>query len=451
MNILFTLRAEKNKKGESPIEFSYTHGGERARLGCRITVNSNFFKDEKVTNKDPLFLIKNKKIDDIKAAYNTVLLTITSLGEEPKPAMVCEKMKEILFPHQTNSLKAASEESDIHKDFNQFIKDSVEGKRKYNNVSLIKESTIKSYKTTRNHLLNFFEHQGHEFLYSDLGEDFYIDFVDFLRYRPEKYKRYKKKDVNNDGSIDKEIKVLKTFLNYGIKQKWHNEHGFSKIMDRIGYDPKPFALAEKNLLQLINTPTFTDDRLQIARDLFLFGVIGCLRISDQMILSYDDNITSIDGGVILNFIPNKTNTSSGNIVSINIPDFGVDIINKYRGGEYLLPRFSEKEDTHKKEYNLALKELVSFMDWDDVIVKTTKKVAGVVEFETLRLKEKMTSHLQRKTGVTNYANSKKVSEVVARTLGGFTVDSRAFKQYIDIDDEKMNTASKLTWDAVLKK
>jgi integrase len=129
---------------------------------------------------------------------------------------------------------------------------------------------------------------------------------------------------------------------------------------------------------------------------------------------------------------------TGASVTIPLPSYAVDIINKYKtkAGKYVLPRLSNTN------LNLQLKTLAEKAGWTYLIPKVRHKQGIASEMKTVKGKcyrfcDHITTHTMRRTAITTLLMMG-VSETIVRTISGHAPGSKEFYKYVAIVQNYLN-------------
>ena len=161
-------------------------------------------------------------------------------------------------------------------------------------------------------------------------------------------------------------------------------------------------------------------KLSVHRDIFIWQcLVGC-RYGDLCRFTVDN----IDGGV-LQYVPRKTAEGRPVVVRVPLVPQAVEILERYGGGDRLLPVASNQK------YDAAIKECCR-------LAGLNRKVAvldPITRREELRpIYEVAGSHLARRTFVGNLYKALKDPDIIA-SMSGHAPGSTAFARYRDIDDD----------------
>jgi site-specific recombinase XerD len=277
------------------------------------------------------------------------------------------------------------------------------------------ENTIKAYKTALRHVREFVEYYRYPFSFDAATQEFYDRFTVYLR------------DTHHctDNTVGKQVSILKTFLSYGVKRKWHKNKAFQEWKVEKIASNKP-ALTREEFAVLRRLDLSANKRLEKVRDVFVFACFTGFRYSDIKQLRpehiQNDNI-------ILNSV--KTHT----IQRIPLAEPTKTILQKY--GNTLPDISNQKLNDYLKELG---KEAGLTRPYEIVQFKNGKRVA-----QTSELFELLTMHVARRTfatlaqdagmpikdvmGVTGHTKSETLQKSYTRTTDKALQAS--YNQFID--------------------
>jgi len=314
--------------------------------------------------------------------------------------------------------------------FERFIAESVTGKRVQPNGKKIGLGTIANYTDTLKLLKKFSE--KYKFL---------------LRIRPVKRlnareliveKNYWKKFYNRftgylyddcgyyDNYMGSSVKNIRTFFSYLNKDKNIDTGQFYKQFYVRNEDISIFPLMPEELNFLIFNKSFEDalsKRLKEAKDFIVFGCTVALRFSDLNALK-KNNIRKINAGYFMEVRSIKTNTET----LVKLPQYAVDIINRYKARKKLLPQFNISN------INKYIKELTEKAGFTQTVLVTRHRRGKPVpqrgrKMKELRFCDVVSSHTMRRTAITTML-SLGVHEQLVRKISGHTPNSKEFYRYV---------------------
>jgi integrase len=257
--------------------------------------------------------------------------------------------------------------------------------------------TLKKFKEEKNIKELDFHH---------MNEDFYLDFVQYL-----KEKGLKK------NTIGKKIKVLKTFLNSAYKR---NIHDFRYFMswEPPSEDVDNIALSEKEIQKFYDFDFSNNKRLERVRDRFIIGCWSGLRVGDLSRVTNED----IQDG----YINVKTQKVPKGVYIPIFNQMVKNIIDKYDG---MPPTISDQK------FNEYIKEAAQIAKLDEKAdYKSPVKVEEITVYKHLPKHQLISSHTMRRTFCTNMY-SRNVNIVTIMAVSGHTSE-RTFLNYIKVSSKE---------------
>lgn len=275
--------------------------------------------------------------------------------------------------------------------------------------------TIKGYKTTQNHLIEFQKEYNRRIDFDTIDLDFYDAFVQFFN--------AKKSKAN---TIGKNIKNLKVFLSEAAERGYHNNMIFRHKKFKVPEeDTDQIYLTEKEIIKIYNLDLSGKKRLDRVRDIFVSACFTGLRFSDLDQITFE-NIIKKEGGKLLKVKTSKT----GEIVVIPINSIVENILKKHEGH---LPRIPTNQ-----KLNEYLKDVGEEAEIDDMVPLTSTK-AGKSSSETVPKYSRITTHTARRSFATN-AFLAEVPVISIMKITGHRTE-KSFLKYIRITNE--DNATKL--------
>ncbi len=338
--------------------------------------------------------------------------------------------------------------------FNQFIKDSYYGKRTKKNGQRISYGTIKNYEYTLKALNGFVASTNFELKcyiiphltarqrtsVSNYYKRFYKKFTNYL-YNKKKY---------FDNYVGLIIRFLRAFFNY-----LRVERGFA-----IGEYHKLFYVPSENIPIVVISPDqfgyiikneefnhkVNSEGLTLAKDIFVFGCVVGLRISDLMSLT-TKNLQVKGNRYYINVKSQKT----GVFTSVKLPEFAVEIIKKYRRKQKtLLPKRSVNW------VNQQLKLLGQLIPDNFELIKTRERRGKqVVVYKDpikkthYQLSDHITAHTMRKTAITNML-SMGMPEYMVRKISGHAANSKEFFRYVELAQSYIDDETDRVFDQIIQ-
>ena len=334
---------------------------------------------------------------------------VNNHAKEPDP----ETFKKLLFKEFTG--QTLQTENDKLKTFwgyfSDFINQTINGTRKNVNGNSISESTIKGYKTLKNHLQRFEVETRKKIDFNEVDIEFYNDFVHFLETEL----------LLAKNSIGKYIRTLKTVMSEAKDNGYHNN---SKFASRKFAAPNELTTAvylnEAELKELYSLDLTDNPRLEKVRDLFVIGCYTGLRFGDlhQVTTKNIQPDPKNPGDLYLAIKQTKTDKP----VTIPIPKVLSQILAKYGN---ILPKPISNQKT-----NLFLKEICEKIPAlnENTEIEFTK--AGKKVYENHKKYELISTHTARRSFATNaYLAGQQTLNIMAVT-GHLT--EKSFNRYIRV-------------------
>jgi integrase len=243
--------------------------------------------------------------------------------------------------------------------------------------------------------------------------------------------------------VGQTVKNLRVFFNYLNKDLSMSFGDFHKQFYVRKEEIPIFPLMPEELNFLIYDEAFgstLSPRMQEVRDFFVFGCTVALRVSDLLRLQ-KSNVRIIGGTHYLAVRSKKTSTDT----LVKLPDYAVDIINKYGSlKKWLLPRFNIVN------LNKYIKLLLEQAEFTHPVYKTRERRGKLIEMKVanknatvVRFCDVATTHTMRRTAITTML-SLGVPEQIVRKISGHAANSKEFYRYVlwaqtyqDKETEKM--------------
>lgn len=285
----------------------------------------------------------------------------------------------------------------------------------------------REYARTFYYLKKFCELKGREYNWQDIDQDFYQDFIEYLKSEKEsEHEPGKKVPGLATNTIGKKIQTLKIMLNDAYSKDYPVNKAYrSKRFSSISEESDSIYLNENDLQQLYNLDLSKKPRLEKVRDLFLVGCWTGCRFGDLPKI----NPYNIHDGRI-HLIQAKTDKK----VIIPLHEVVKQILEKY---DYELP----KVITNQK-FNQYIKEAAEEAGIKESVFKRITK--GGIEQDTKYQKwELITTHTARRSFATNLYKSGFASQSIMQITGHKTETS--FLKYIKVQPEEHAKMLELHW------
>jgi len=266
--------------------------------------------------------------------------------------------------------------------------------------SLTKES-IGSYKKIFTKFLAFQDEKVLDLM--DLDNDFFIDFIVFLRI---KYKL-------SDNTLYRQMNFFKTFLNWCNTKSIEINKDYKKVKLNK-YNPDTISLTKEDLKVLENLEL--SESKSYHRDLFLIGCYSGQRFSDYSVFERSD----VQGNMI---IKRSEKTESHSFIPL-IPQLK-SLLDKH---DWNLTTISGQR------FNDCLKIICQKAGFDEE-VKTTKYMGSKKTIEIRKRWEIITSHTARRTFITIASENLMPDHIIMKITG--IQDPKTLQRYKKVNKEKI--------------
>ncbi len=367
--------------------------------------------------------------DECQKAYNTEIKNGIPHPDILKTHLDSFYNRNFNQPDENNKELPPRDEKDKSGLF-KLIESFIRGDIKYKGKDKSKD-TLKTYKTTYHHLLEFEAKQrkavkGYKIDFDTINLAFYYSFVDYLQ--KDKWRLSKKgKLIHVEGmkpnAVGKNITILKLFMIEAVDQELTANMQFKhKKFCASKEETYAVYLTEQDIMQLYHFDLSLNKRLEQVRDLFVFGCFTGFRFSDYNDVK-GENLVTIDGDLYINQITKKTDY--GVIIPAN--HIILDLFAKYKDNANRLPK------------SLSNQKLNSY-------IKEAAALAGLTETGRLSsdmakpLNECISSHTARRSFATNlYLSGFPVIDIMKMT--GHKTE-KSFLNYIKVS--KLDAAKRLS-------
>jgi len=266
-------------------------------------------------------------------------------------------------------------------------------------VADVTYKSIQKYKTVLNKLLEFQIYMKRKYILSNLKEQFFIDLIIYLRDKHDLY----------DNTLERYIKIIKTFLRWSLKKGYSPPMAFTEI--RIKKHETDDVALTREEVQLIESADLNEKKDK-CRDLFLIGVYSGQRWSDYSCFDKSD----LRDGVI-----HKRAQKTGSISYIPLHDNLKSILDKYN---WKLPKISSQK------FNVNIQNICKDLKINNKIKFTHSK--GNFKKEEIKEKwEKIGSHTARRTYITLAAENNVPDHEIMAITG--IRDSKTLQKYKKIN------------------
>ncbi len=269
------------------------------------------------------------------------------------------------------------------------------------------EASIRKYRQNLNHLRRFSQLRKYTLEFDSINDDFFNKYVDFFIHNL----------GHTNNTINRNVKTLKTFLNWATKHGYNTKLEFKNFSYR-GYEGEIVHLTYEELMYLYRLE-LNNERLDKVRDAFCFGCFSGLRYSDIKNLKKEN----IQYGFIRSY-----SIKTKDQLDIPINQFMQEILNKYRDNptQYCIPVMSNQR---MNDYLKELGKLAQFMSPINIV-----RFQGSERIEQVYLKyELLSTHVARKTFVTIAYQKGIPTETIMKITNHKKHDT--MKRYLKIGDD----------------
>jgi integrase len=233
---------------------------------------------------------------------------------------------------------------------------------------------------------------------------------------------------NSRNTVSGEMKRLRAFLNYALKNNWTNQYPFKSfsIEPEIYGDPVYITIEERDLLYYADN---ISPHLQRVRDIFVFQCfIGC-RVGDLVKLTKSNIINGC-----IEYIAGKTADDKPRVARIPLTEKALAILAKYKIPDgKLLPFITDQR------YNKYIKDLFKAVGLNRIVtIHNPKTRTG----KQVPICDIAASHMARRVFVGSLYKKDVKNEIIA-SMTGHTSYSKSFGRYHNIDKEDQMNAVKL--------
>jgi site-specific recombinase XerD len=303
-------------------------------------------------------------------------------------------------------------------------------KRKDKKTSrLLSPNTKKQYVTTEKHLIDFAKHQGKtDYQFSEINEQFYNDFVEYLTQKEYTIKKKRGEEVNEIhrytlNSVGKYIRALKVMI-AGAKNSDSDTSSFYVFNE----DVDNVYLNEAELKQLKDFDFSKDLHLDRVRDWFLLLAWTGSRWSDLDKIGKSDIKNNM-----VTYRQKKTNTA----VTIPLHPVVNEILQKYN---YNMP-----EAISNQKFNDYIKDACKLAQID-TLESFTRTVGGKLITETKPKYELVSSHTCRRSFCTNmYLRG--LDTLMIRSISGHKTE-KSFLKYIKVSQQQHAEMMAKKWSEI---
>lgn len=318
--------------------------------------------------------------------------------------------------------------------FERFIRDTRSGRRVKGDGKRIKSQTADNYTFVYRNLQDFsigqqfplriveIKGSNKKLLQAERNywKKFYRGYTDFL---------YRDRGCY-DNYVGNNIKILKTFFRYLIKERNLAVGDFYQSFHVPEEQVPIVTLSPEQLRYLIRDSAFTKalpPHLQVSKDIFVFGSTVALRVSDIFRLSRK-NIVTVGDKHYLSVRTQKTGTE----MRVKLPEYAYEILRKYdTGSKHIFPFLS------LSQFNKNIKKIAELAGWTHPVGKARER-QGMNQAIYLDSKKKseyrfcdlVTSHAMRRTAITTMLIYG-MPEHLVKLISGHAGNSKSFYRYVN--------------------
>lgn len=391
--VRFNLKKEKDREENLQIFMIFNFNGNRLRYYTGKRIDKSKWDEEDQRVKKGYY--EAEQINDHLKFLSGTIVQEFSKSKIKGDKINTEYLRRILKERE-NKIKSES----LLDHFLKFL-DVKKNEIAYN--------TYKKYKTAHGKLKGFEEETGYILNFESIDLDF-----------EEKFRKYL---MNNEGltnnSIAKYFKIIKSFMNYASDKGLNTSQDYKKFKVRESEGDVIFLTWEE--LIKLKDHEFESKKHERVRDIFCFGCFTGLRFSDIQNLKPENVDKKFEYITIKTLKTRRDN-------KIPIIKFASEILKKYYDEESdrLFPLISNQK------FNEYLKEVGEKAKIKEKIEVIKYRGAERIE-KTIKKYDALTSHVARKTFITNALQRGMPTEVVMDVTGHNSY--RAFKRYFKIVDK----------------
>ena len=402
------------------ILISVAWNNQRIRTTLKTNIDEKLWdinkQRAKASSKNPRQI--NDKLDDIRVKMKNYFdLTEKELGRVPNVKETKFALDEIINNRIIKINKSRNEKNPISfmKAFNLFIEETKSGARLSTGGKRIQSSTITSYVTTQNHLIELFKRKKAEIYFDDINDTFFANLTNYLT---------EKCLANN--SQGRLVKIVKTFMHWSLEKGFHSNRTFIKSLKIFDEKTTKIAL-NKVELEAIENLTDLSARLERTRDMFLTQCYSGLRFSDLVNLK-PENINLEEKIISIYTIKTKDPLIVPITKKLN------SIILKYTS---MFPKISSQK------YNEAIKDLCKEAGINDNVQLTYN--IGDKRVDEIKPKyELISSHTGRRTFITLSLRKGLLEDVIMQVSGH--TNKKSFQRYVRIAKSDAINEVRTAWE-----
>lgn len=398
LNLNYYLRPNIKSDGSQLINLSIILNGNRIKRGVGISVNKTHWdaNRQKIKSGDPIASEKNYRLNNISRRLEKSYLINANLSLND----ITNELDDILKPTNHN------DKSIFKAHYYIFLEESKKsnGSRTYKNkVYLL--SLLEDYTSSTRKPLS----------YESLDVNFHNGFIDYLE----------KKGLKHN-TVRGHFKRLKSFLNYGVKNSFHDNGSHNRV--KYGEVESIQLFLDEDQINKFFKFVPSDKELVEAQDIALFMYSTLQRYSDVRDFEFSMVKSYIKDGkkyYYWDLNTNKTDSSIKVPLSKNVQG----LVNKYKSLGMM--RFPVPVN---QVLNRRLKRVGELAGLDDLAINISSSLKNYdkKKWGQPRLFHYIGCHTFRRSGITNKLMSGTRSGVVIKVSGH--KDSKSFEKYVDLAD-----------------
>lgn len=292
-----------SQDGKSAVYARITYDKQRIEISTKRNIDCSKWSNslQKVNGTNPVVKDINQFFESFK---NTIYNAHSELVKERKEITVFA-IKDRALGLDVNQAQGLIELMDYHHAYISRLKGSDYA-----------PGTIIRYETLKRLVLEFLRVKLNktEVSLEDLDHRFVLEF--------DLYLKTVRKNANNTAT--KYLKNLKSILNFGRQNDWTENDPFKKVKFRLETVTRQCLTMEE--IKQIENHHFTNERIQVIKDIFLFCCYTGLCYVDVLKMSKDNLCVGIDSNQWLVFSRTKTNVE----VKMPLHRIPLELIEKYK-------------------------------------------------------------------------------------------------------------------------
>ena len=387
----------------------------RLRTATGIVINSKNWdqKNEKVISKEDNYSKINSKLSYLRGSIDSLIGNLKLLNKSITLPEFKSKIDTIINPDKKQEFIIADNTDQTP------LIELLEGwKDNLKVIGQLRQSTIEKYHYFCLHVKDFEKATNKKLYLIDINDDFYDDYVRYLR--------VKKNLVNNTISVD--IKCLKSFLNSLVEQGVVVNPAYKKFQTLNERRTSTIAFTEEDVRSIEKVDLTSHPKIEIVRDIFFVQLQSLQRVSDLFELRLE-HFNMKDRTISI------TQRKTNNKVVIGLTKKIEEIFTKYN---YKLPKLT------RRQYNDRLKTLCKLADIDydvEIVRKQGNSMKRIVKAKH----ELVSSHAIRRTGITHLLRKGVNPDFVMKIAG--IKSYFVFQGYKKFAENEAQEAIKNYWDS----